>query len=98
MKVIVGSKNPNKIDAVKEVLALYPNFSGAIVEGIAADSGVYKQPTSIEETVQGAINRAKNSFKDCDLSIGLESGLIAVPQTKSGYMDRGHCLTKGKGH
>jgi inosine/xanthosine triphosphatase len=28
---------------------------------------------------------------DCDLSVGLESGLIEVPNTKSGYMDITMC-------
>lgn len=55
------------------------------------NSYVHKQPKNIEQTVQGAINRAKNAFKDCDFSVGLESGLIEVPNTKSGYMDITMC-------
>ena len=33
------------------------------------------------------MNRAKNSFDDCDLSIGLESGLLEVPHSKTGMMN-----------
>lgn len=87
MKIIVGSKNPIKIAAVAESLALYPHLASAEVSGAEAPSGVSDQPKTLEETVQGAINRAKGAFKDCDYSFGLESGLMAVPNTKSGFMD-----------
>jgi inosine/xanthosine triphosphatase len=91
MKVIVGSKNPPKIKGVKEALKEFPQFMGAKVIGIQVDTGVHKQPKNIQQTVQGAINRARNAYKDCDLSIGLESGLMEVPNTKSGYMDITMC-------
>lgn len=87
MKIIVGSKNPIKVGAVAESLLLYPHLAGAEVFGVEASSGVSDQPKTLEETVQGAINRAKAVFKDCDYGFGLESGLMAVPSTKSGFMD-----------
>ncbi len=87
MKVVVGSTNPIKISAVAESLVLYPHLAGAKVTGTETSSGVSNQPKTLEETVQGAINRAKGSFKDCDYSFGIESGLMAVPSTKSGFMD-----------
>lgn len=34
-----------------------------------------------------ATDTPKNSFQNCDLSVGLESGLMIVPYTKSGFMD-----------
>jgi inosine/xanthosine triphosphatase len=55
--------------------------------GLQVDTGVSAQPTSLEETVQGAINRAKLAFQDATYSVGLESGLMKVPMSKSGYMD-----------
>ena len=91
MKVNVGSKNITKVQAVEEALSDFPEFSSAKVVSLAVDSGVHKQPKNIEQTVQGAMNRARNAFKDCDLSFGLESGLIEVPNTKSGYMDITMC-------
>ncbi len=91
MKITVGSKNQKKIDAVTEALKEYPDFAGAEVIGLEVDSGVSKQPKTLEQTVAGAMNRAKNAFSGCDYSIGLESGLFAVPHTKSGYMDITMC-------
>ena len=87
MKVIVGSKNLVKIEAVREILNEYQDFHDCEIIGIEASSGVDNQPKSMDETFQGAINRAKNCFKECDYSIGLESGLMKVPNTKTGYMD-----------
>src|SRR3989344_613534 len=52
-----------------------------------SNSGVSDQPKSLEETIKGAINRAKFSFKDCHYSFGIESGLMSVPETKTGYMN-----------
>jgi inosine/xanthosine triphosphatase len=87
VKFKVGSQNKAKLAAVSEILAEYTHLADNIIEGVQVSSEVADQPTSLEDTIQGAINRAKNSFGECDYSIGLESGIIAVPQTKSGYMD-----------
>lgn len=84
---MVGSKNNVKVDAVREMIADYPHLKDAEVLSFETVSGVSNQPKSLEETVQGAINRAENIFKDCDYSFGIESGLMAVPKTKTGYMD-----------
>ncbi len=87
MKIIIGSKNKAKIQAVEEILKEYPHLSAAEVTGVEAASGVSDQPKSLDETIRGAISRARESHQDSDYSIGLESGLIQVPYTKSGYMD-----------
>lgn len=87
LKIHVGSKNKAKIEAVKETIADYPHLKKAKVEGVEARSEISEQPLSLEETIKGAINRARNAFKACDYSLGLESGLMKVPYTKSGYMD-----------
>lgn len=87
MKIIVGSKNKVKVEAVAEILKDYPHLSHADVEGAEADSGVSAQPKSLDETIKGAMNRARTVFSNCDYSIGLESGLMEVPHTKGGYMD-----------
>jgi len=91
MKVNVGSKNQNKIQAVKETLLDFPEFSDLEVSFMEVDSGVSKQPKNIEQTIKGAMNRAKNAFDNCDISVGLESGLMEFPNTKSGYMDITMC-------
>lgn len=79
--IIVASLNRNKIDAVKEV---FPSYS---VEGRACDSGVREQPLSLDETIKGAINRAKGVYGDCLYSVGIEDGISRVPLTASGYMN-----------
>lgn len=61
----VASKNPVKIEAVKEVLHSYPNLANYGVVGIETPSGVSEQPKSLEETVRGAINRSKAVFNNC---------------------------------
>ena len=89
MKINVGSTNETKLRAVKEVVKLYDFLSGANIISVKVLSGVSDQPKSLDETVLGAMNRARRAFKDCDYSVGLESGLMYVPYTKAGYMDVG---------
>jgi len=91
MKINIGSKNPIKIEAVKEVMANYGSFSVAEISVFEVSSSVNEQPKSIEETVNGAINRAKECFNVCDYSFGIESGLIVVPQAKGGHMELTVC-------
>ena len=87
MKIKIGTKNKAKVESVVEIIREYPHLANSEVEGVDVSSGVSDQPLSLEETINGAINRAKNSFDDCDYGIGLESGWMSVPKTKSGYMD-----------
>lgn len=87
MKIMVGSINTAKVDAVKEILCEYPHLKDAEVEGVKTDSGVSDQPKSLEETIQGATTRATLARGESDYGIGIESGLMQVPKTKSGYMD-----------
>ena len=91
MIINVGSKNQAKIEAVEEILKDYPNFIGAEIISKDVSSDVADQPKSLDETIKGAMNRAKNAFDDCEYSFGLESGLMAVPETKTGYMDFTAC-------
>ncbi|MEX0916733.1 MAG: inosine/xanthosine triphosphatase [Candidatus Spechtbacterales bacterium] len=91
MRVRVGTKNEAKLGAVTDALSLYEAFRDAIVEGIEVASGVSDQPKELAEIVQGAVSRAKAAFEGCEYSIGLESGLMGVPHTKSGYMDVAVC-------
>lgn len=73
MKIVVGSKNQVKVDAVKEIIQDYPHLKDAEIIIVEVGSGVGEQPKSLEETVSGAMNRSKNAYKDCDYSFGLES-------------------------
>src|SRR3989344_5795811 len=78
MLIRVGSENKNKIEAVKQVIQNYDFLNNAMVEGCSVSSGVSSQPSSLEETIKGAMNRAENAFQNCTYSIGLESGIILV--------------------
>jgi len=89
--VNVGSKNPVKILAVEDALRNYPDLNPFSINSYDVPSDVSKQPKSIEEIVRGAKNRARKSFISCDYSFGLESGLMKIPETKTGYMDVGVC-------
>lgn len=92
MKINIGSKNPTKIAALRETIAAYDFLAGAEIVSHDTESGVSPQPKSMDETITGAANRAKGAFTDCEYSIGLESGLMRVPQAKSGYMDFCACI------
>lgn len=99
MKINVGSKNKIKVEAVKEALSDYDFLSKAKITGVEAPSKVSEQPKSMNETIQGAMNRSSNAFSDCQYSFGLESGLMKVSHTKTGYMDFCVCaIFDGKNH
>lgn len=87
MKISVGSTNSIKISALKEIISEYDFLASAEVVSCDASSEVSNQPKTMDETIQGAMNRAKNAIHNCEYSFGLESGLMKVPYTKSGYMD-----------
>ena len=70
---------------------MYPTLVDAELVGIEVDSGVGEQPMDLAATIQGAINRAKASFQNCDLSIGIEGGCLEVPQTASGVAKMEAC-------
>lgn len=70
--IIIGSKNPAKIEAVRSA------FSGDYeFDSLDVPSGVKEQPFSDEETIKGAINRAEHALRlgGGDIGIGLEGGV-----------------------
>ena len=85
----VGSLNPVKLGAIREVMAT--RFPEARFQPVAAPSEVPDQPLGLEETLRGAKNRAKNAFAECFLSVALESGLVEVPGSNTGYMNLTAC-------
>jgi inosine/xanthosine triphosphatase len=91
MKFNVGSKNLTKINAVEQAIKFYPAVKGAEVVGVEVNVETFGHPKSLDETINGAIDRAKQAFVDCDFSVGLESGLFPVPKTKTGYMEIAAC-------
>lgn len=91
MKVGMGSKNKTKIVALEDALRDYPLFAGAEVIGVDAVTDVFGHPKSIEETVEGAIARAKKAWEGHAYGFGIEGGLMKVPYSKSGYMEVAAC-------
>ena len=57
MKILIGTKNPGKIQGAKEAFEKY--FKNIEIEGIPVNSDVSDQPLN-EEIIQGAKNRVKN--------------------------------------
>lgn len=77
-KVIIASKNPIKIEAVRVAFAtVFPEISYTY-EGVQIPSGVADQPLSSQETVTGAVNRASGAqeqYPDAVFWVGIEGGL-----------------------
>jgi len=92
VKAIVGSKNPVKAQAVENILKkIYPEQEVEVLSR-EVDSGVPDQPLGQDETIQGAINRARKAYSDeFNLSVGIESGLMPVKETITGYVDMQWC-------
>ena len=83
MNIVVASRNPVKINAVKQAFA--EQFSSATIEltPIEVESGVRDQPESDEETRRGARNRveaARHARPDADYWVGLEGGVESVDE------------------
>ncbi|MCX8169183.1 MAG: inosine/xanthosine triphosphatase [Candidatus Methanomethylicia archaeon] len=76
MKIIVGSINPSKIEAVSRVASrVFVNFE---IIPIDVESEVSHTPISEDEIIHGAINRALNASRITygDLYIGMEGGIV----------------------
>ena len=104
MKVLIGTKNPGKIEGAKRALEKY--FDNFEIEGVKIESNVSEQPVGIE-TYNGAVNRvinlinyAKENNITADLFLSVESGLtselgfwaitnIAVIKNANGEMGTG---------
>jgi len=76
MKVVVGSTNPVKIEAVVSAIKQY--YPDCEVIGKKVSSGIAEQPMSEEETVIGATNRAFAALEDGDMGVGLEGGVTKI--------------------
>lgn len=77
MNVVVGSKNPTKLASVKQAFDRYFDSQVIDYQTLETDSGVSEQPLSVEETIQGALNRAVNAAQavTADFSVGIEGGI-----------------------
>lgn len=79
MKILMGTKNPGKIEGAKEAFEKY--FENVEIEGIPVSSDVSDQPIN-EEIFEGAKNRIKNLKKyakennlEVDFFVASEAGI-----------------------
>lgn len=82
MKILVGTANEGKVEAVKQAFEKY--YDDVFVEGIDVKSNVPRQPSN-EETINGAYNRVENLIAyskehgiECDYYVAVESGLMNI--------------------
>ena len=69
MKILIGTKNPGKIEGAKQAFERY--FNNVEIEGIPVSSDVGDQPIN-EEILRGAKNRVKN-LKEYALNNNIEA-------------------------
>lgn len=101
-KVAIGSKNPVKVNAIKNAFELMlPGIAFEFVD-VEAQSGVSDQPFSVEESINGATNRAKRALNSlhADYGVGLEGGIEQVGEDYfvSGWaavVDQGNVVSCG---
>jgi inosine/xanthosine triphosphatase len=75
-RVAVGSTNPVKVGAARAVMARLA--TDAEVTGVSVSSGVPDQPWGDDETIRGAVARARaaRDATDADIGIGIEGGVV----------------------
>lgn len=79
MKVLIGTKNPGKVEGARRALSHY--FKDFEIESVKVSSDVSDEPVGVE-TYAGANNRVDNLIKyakeqniDADLFMAVESGI-----------------------
>lgn len=82
MKILMGTKNPGKIEGAKQAFEKY--FKEVEVEGIAVESEVSNQPFDVD-ILKGAKNRVKNLKKyakekgmEVDFFVASEAGITSL--------------------
>jgi inosine/xanthosine triphosphatase len=83
--VAVGSLNPVKVEAVRRVMERA--FGSVRITACDVSSGVPPQPFG-DQTVCGAINRAKAAVGDHEYGVGIEAGVFEM---YGGLYDVQHC-------
>lgn len=107
IKVIVASKNPVKINAVRIAFKKMFPKKPFWVEGLSIPSGVKEQPLSDAETFNGAVHRVNAASKEipmADYWVGIEGGVAekkgemeafawVIIKSKEGLMGKGRTAT-----
>ncbi len=99
LRVTVGSTNPVKVAAVREVIT---RFHPQAVIASAEPSGHFPEQPWGAEAAQGALRRALECIGNGDLGVGIEAGVVEM---EDGLYDVQHCaivdgmgrVTRGQG-
>lgn len=83
--IAVGSLNPVKVEAVRIVMEKI--YGSVRIFPVNSKSGVSEQPFE-DETVKGAINRAKDALGNHKMAVGIEAGVF---ERYDGLYDIQHC-------
>lgn len=103
MIVAIGSTNPTKVEAARRAAAkVWPDCR---VIPAPVVSGVGEQPMSDDETIRGAVNRARAALAAVDgasIGMGVEGGVQDTPHGLfvggwAAVVDRDGCLGIGAG-
>lgn len=89
LRIIVGSQNPAKLEAVSLAFAAFFPEASFELQPLTVPSGVNAQPLSDAETLKGAANRAKAARAlepDADYWVGIEGGLQPIPQEPERFL------------
>ncbi len=90
LRVAVGSKNPVKLRATRNVLRA---LVGRVRVTRVRVEKPFAQPLGQAQTIEGAASRAEQALKagSYDIGVGIEAGLAPAPRTRSGFVDVQWC-------
>jgi len=90
LRVAVGSRNPVKLRATRNVFRTL--VAHVRVIGIKVEKP-FAQPLDQAQIIEGAASRTKQALKagNYDLGVGIEAGLTPAPRTRSGFVDVQWC-------
>ncbi|MGE5587297.1 MAG: DUF84 family protein [Clostridia bacterium] len=96
---MVGSTNPVKVRAVREVFARAFRGSDVEVEGMSVDVGLPDQPLGDDETRRCAVARAVHVLEttDADVGVGLEGGVAFENEAGGESWNKGDGDSGGEG-
>jgi len=92
MQVVVGSENPVKLTATHQAFSMFHDEVQVLPANVV--TGVNPFPMSQQETLKGAINRAKAAWAaipDVRFAVGIESG---VHQLEDRYLVQAYAVVK----
>ena len=81
INIVVASRNPVKIDAVRQAFSSQFPSVGLELIPVDIESGVSDQPDSDQETRRGSRNRVEEAWRahpDADFWVGLEGGVVTI--------------------